>query len=341
MSNKDFKEETMEQKVIFSGIQPSGDLTLGNYLGAIKNWVKLQDEYTCFFSIVDLHAITMRQDPKELRKRSMEILAIYISSGIDPDVSSIFIQSHVPAHAEMAWILNCYTYMGELSRMTQFKDKSSKLNNQSIGAGLFTYPVLMAADILLYQTDVVPVGVDQKQHIELTRDIANRFNNEYSETFKVPEPFISKGGAKIMGLQNPDKKMSKSSDNENDYILIMDDADTIRRKVKRAVTDDVGKVNYSDDQMGIKNLINIYSVIKDISPEEVVKLYTDKSYKEFKEDVAQVIIEELCPIRERTLELLNDRASLEEIFKKGSDKAYKTARKTLSKVKRKIGFIPN
>lgn len=329
----------MDKKVIFSGIQPSGDLTLGNYLGAIKNWVKLQSEYECFFSIVDLHAITMRQEPKNLRQRSMEILAIYISSGIDPDVSTIFIQSHVPAHAELSWILNCYTYMGELSRMTQFKDKSSKLNNQSIGAGLFTYPVLMAADILLYQTEVVPVGVDQKQHIELTRDIANRFNNEYSETFKVPEPFISKGGAKIMGLQNPDKKMSKSSDNENDYILIMDKPEDIRRKIKRAVTDDVGKVNYSDDQLGIKNLINIYSVIKDISPEEIVNMYENKTYKEFKEDVAEVIINELSPIREKTLELLGNKKELEEILKKGSQKAYKTARKTLSKVKRKVGFI--
>lgn len=329
----------MEKKVIFSGIQPSGELTLGNYLGAIKNWVKLQNEYTCYFSIVDLHAITMKQEPKELRRRTSEILAIYIASGIDPEVSSIFIQSHVPAHAELAWILNCYTYMGELSRMTQFKDKSGKLNNTSIGAGLFNYPVLMAADILLYQTDVVPVGVDQKQHIELSRDIANRFNNEYSETFKVPEPFISKGGAKIMGLQNPDKKMSKSSDNENDYILIMDEPDTIRRKIKRAVTDDVGQVNYSDEQLGIKNLINIYSVIKDITPEEIVALYKDKSYKEFKDDVAEVIVGELGPIREKTLELLNDKERIEEIYRIGSERAYKAARKTLSKVKKKVGFV--
>ncbi|MFV0503477.1 MAG: tryptophan--tRNA ligase [Lachnospirales bacterium] len=331
----------MNKKVIFSGIQPSGDLTLGNYIGAIKNWVALQDEFDCYFSIVDLHAITLKQAPKELRKRTLEILSIYVASGINPEKCTLFIQSHVKEHAELAWLLNCYTYMGELNRMTQFKDKSSKLSNQSIPVGLYDYPVLMASDILLYQTDAVPVGADQKQHVELTRDIAQRFNNEYSPTFVIPEPFIPKIGAKIMGLQNPTKKMSKSSDNDNDYILIMDTAEEIKRKVSRAITDSVGKVAYNDEQAGIKNLINILCVLTNKSSDEIVLDYAEKTYKDFKEDVANAIINELSPIRQKVLDLMETKEELEKIYALGAKKASYTANKTLNKVKRKIGFIEN
>ncbi len=330
------------KKVLFSGIQPSGDLTLGNYLGAIKNWVRLSNEYDSYFCVVDLHAITVRQEPKKLREKTLEILSIYLASGLNPEECTFFIQSHVSTHAEAAWLLNCYTYMGELSRMTQFKDKSSKTDNQtSIPVGLFDYPVLMAADILLYQTEVVPVGVDQKQHVELTRDIGNRFNNEYSETFKIPEPFIPEFGAKIMGLQNPDKKMSKSSENPNDMIFIMDSDEDIRRKISRAVTDNIGKVAYNDEQLGIKNLLSIVSCIEGISPQEVAKRYENATYKEFKDAVAEIIINELGPIREKVKELMSDKTKLEEIYRLGSQKAFKASNKTLSKMKRKIGFIPN
>ncbi len=330
------------KKVMFSGIKPSGDLTLGNYLGAIKNWVRLSKEYDAYFCVVDLHAITVRQEPKKLRERTLEILSIYLASGLDPKECTFFIQSHVPTHSECSWLLNCYTYMGELSRMTQYKDKAKNTDNQtSLSVGLFDYPVLMAADILLYQTEVVPVGIDQKQHVELTRDIANRFNNEYSETFKIPEPFIPEFGAKIMGLQNPDKKMSKSGDNDNDYILIMDSEKDIRRKISKAVTDNVGKVNYTDEQPGIKNLLTIISCIENISPIEVAKRYENATYKEFKEEVAEIILKELSPIRNKVNELMADKSKLEEVYRLGATKAYKTSNKTLSKMKRKIGFIPN
>ncbi len=330
------------KKVLFSGIQPSGDLTLGNYLGAIKNWVRLSTEYDSYFCVVDLHAITVRQEPKKLREKTLEILSIYLASGLNPEECTFFIQSHVSTHSEAAWLLNCYTYMGELSRMTQFKDKSKKAENQtSIAVGLFDYPVLMAADILLYQTEVVPVGIDQKQHVELTRDIGNRFNNEYSETFKIPEPFIPEFGAKIMGLQNPDKKMSKSSENPNDMIFIMDSDEDIRRKISRAVTDNVGKVAYNDEQLGIKNLINIISCIENIAPKEIAARYENATYKEFKEAVAEIIIGELAPVREKVKELMADKAKLEEVYKLGASKAYKASNKTLSKMKKKIGFIPN
>jgi tryptophanyl-tRNA synthetase len=259
-----------KRKVIFSGIQPSGELTLGNYLGAIKNWIKLQDEYECYFCVVDLHAITVKQEPKNLRARTLEVMATYIASGIDPKKNTIFIQSHVPAHSEAAWLLNCYTYMGELGRMTQYKDKSQKYG-ESVAAGLFNYPVLMAADILLYQTDLVPVGSDQKQHLELARDIAKRFNNTYSETFVIPEPYIAPNGAKIMSLQEPTKKMSKSDDNPNSYILIMDPPEVIRKKISRAVTDSIGIVKYRDEQPGVKNLITILSTLTSMSIDEIEK----------------------------------------------------------------------
>jgi tryptophanyl-tRNA synthetase len=327
------------KKVIFSGIQPSGDLTIGNYLGALKNWVKLQDDYDCYFCIVDLHAITVRQKPADLRRRSLELLSIYIAAGISPEKNTLFIQSHVPAHAECSWLLTCNTYMGELSRMTQYKDKSQKMGN-SIGVGLFNYPSLMAADILLYNTDLVPVGKDQTQHLELTRDIATRFNSTYSDTFKIPEGYIPKEGAKIMDLQEPLKKMSKSSDNPNSFILIMDPPEVIRKKISRAVTDSLGIINYSDDQPGVKNLLNILSSIKETSPEELVAYYKDKGYADLKSDVAEAIVNELQPIQEKVKELISNKSYLESIYKEGAQKASYVANKTLRKVQKKIGMIP-
>lgn len=327
------------KKVIFSGIQPSGDLTIGNYLGALKNWVKLQNEYDCYFCIVDLHAITVRQKPADLRRRSLELLSIYIAAGISPEKNTLFIQSHVPAHTELAWILTCNTYMGELSRMTQYKDKSQKYGN-SIGAGLFNYPSLMAADILLYNADLVPVGKDQTQHLELTRDLANRFNSAYSDTFKIPAGYIAKEGAKIMDLQEPTKKMSKSSDNPNSFILIMDPPEVIRKKISRAVTDSLGVINYSDEQPGVKNLLNIISAIKGIAPEELVKNYKDKGYADLKKDAADAIVDELTPIQEKVKELMKDKKYLESIYKEGAQKASYAAAKTLRKVQKKVGMIP-
>ena len=330
------------KKVIFSGIKPSGELTLGNYLGAIKSWVKLQDDYECYYCVADLHAITVKQTPAELRKRTLEILAIYIASGIDVENNTLFIQSHVPAHAELSWLLTCNSYMGELSRMTQYKDKSQKAVNsgESIGAGLFNYPVLMAADILLYQVDLVPVGIDQRQHLELARDIAARFNGAYSPTFKIPEGYTPKAGAKIMDLQDPTRKMSKSEDNPNASILLMDEPDAIRRKIARAVTDSVGVVNYTDEQPGVKNLINIVSTIEGVSPEDIVARYDGKGYAEFKKDVAEVIVAELEPVQKRVKELLSNKKELEAIYKAGAEKANYVATKTLRKVQKKIGLIP-
>ena len=327
-----------EKKIIFSGAQPSGKLTLGNYLGAIKNWTDLQEEYNCYYSVVDLHAITVPQEAKDLRANTMQLLAQYLACGLDPEKNTIFIQSHVSAHTELMWILSTMTYMGELSRMTQFKDKSQK-NEANLNAGLFTYPVLMAADILLYQTDLVPVGEDQKQHLELARDLANRFNNRYSPTFKVQEPYIQKAGARVMSLQEPTKKMSKSDENENAYILLIDDEDTIRRKIKRSVTDSVGIVQYSDEQPGIKNLLNIYSKLSDKSIDEIVTMYEGKGYGDFKADVAEVIVEALRPIRERYEEILKDKEYLESVYAKGAQRAEAQARKTLRKVYKKVGLI--
>lgn len=327
------------KKIIFSGIQPSGNLTLGNYLGALKNWVKLQNEYDCFFCVVDLHAITVKQIPADLRKRTLEVLAIYIACGIDPDKNTLFIQSHVPAHSEASWLLTCNTYMGELSRMTQFKDKAKK-HGDSIPAGLFAYPVLMAADILLYNTDLVPVGIDQKQHLELARDLGARFNNAYSPTFKIPEPYIPPVGAKVMSLQDPTKKMSKSDDNPNSYILIMDPPEVIRKKISRAVTDSIGVVNYTDEQPGVKNLLDILISIKGYTKDEVVDLYKDKGYADLKKDVADAIIDELAPIQEKVNTLLKDKKALEEIYKLGAEKANYAAIKNLRKMQKKIGLIP-
>ncbi|GAA0070247.1 tryptophan--tRNA ligase [Clostridium sardiniense] len=332
-------ENSEAKKVIFSGIQPSGDLTIGNYLGAIKNWVKLQDEYNSYFCVVDLHAITVPQKPADLRMRTLELLSIYLACGIDPEKNTLFIQSHVPAHSEGAWLLTCNSYIGELSRMTQYKDKSKKAGD-SVGAGLFTYPVLMAADILLYQTDLVPVGKDQIQHLELARDIAARFNNTYSPTFKIPDGYVPKTGAKIMNLQEPTKKMSKSDDNLNSFILIMDPPDVIRKKISRAVTDSIGIVNYTDDQPGVKNLLNILSAITEKSPETLVKEYEGKGYAELKADVAEALVNELAPIQAKVNELLKDKKALEAIYKEGASKASYVANKTLRKMQKKIGFIP-
>ncbi len=328
-----------KKKVIFSGIKPSGDLTLGNYLGAIKNWTKLQEEYECYFCVVNLHAITVSQSPAELRRRTLEILAIYIAAGINPDTNTLFIQSHVPAHCEASWLLTCNSYMGELSRMTQYKDKS-KNSGESIGAGLFNYPVLMAADVLLYQTDVVPVGIDQVQHLELARDLAERFNRLYSPTFVIPEAYVGKTGAKIMDLQNPEKKMSKSENNPNGYILIMDSPEVIRKKISRAVTDSLGVVKYNDDQLGVKNLMTILSTITGMTMEEIEKKYEGLGYAEFKKDVGEAIISELEPVQKKVKKLLENKDYLEEIYKKGSEKASYVATKTLRKMQKKIGLIP-
>lgn len=333
-------ENTVEnKKVIFSGIQPSGDLTIGNYLGALKNWVKLQDEFDTYYCVVDLHAITVRQKPADLRRRTLELLSIYLAAGIDPNKNTLFIQSHVPAHTEAAWILTCNTYMGELGRMTQYKDKSQKYGD-SIGSGLFNYPVLMASDILLYNTDLVPVGADQKQHLELTRDIATRFNTTYSDTFKIPDPYIPKAGAKIMSLQDPLKKMSKSDENPNGFILIMDPPDVIKRKISKSVTDSLGIVNYTDEQPGVKNLLNILGTIKSVEPSSLVANYVGKGYADLKNDVSNAIIEELLPIQEKVKDFLKDKKKLEEIYLEGAKKASYVANKTLRKMQKKVGFIP-
>lgn len=326
-----------EKKVIFSGAQPSGKMTLGNYLGAIKNWTLLQDEYECYYSVVDLHAITVPQEAKTLRSNTMELLAQYIACGLDPEKNTIFIQSHVKEHLELMWVLNSMTYMGELNRMTQFKDKSQK-NEANLNAGLFTYPVLMAADILLYQTDLVPVGEDQTQHLELARDLANRFNNRYSPTFVVPEGYTPKEGARVMSLQEPTKKMSKSDSDVNAFILLADDADTIRRKIKKSVTDSIGVVNYSTEQPGLKNLIDIYANLANKPIDEIVAMYEGKGYGVFKEDVAEVVVESLKPIREKYIYLLNNKDYLKEIYTMGAEKAQRKAVKTLRKVYKKVGF---
>ena len=329
----------MDKSRIVSGIKPSGELTLGNYVGAISNWVNFQDEYDCFYFIADLHAITVAQEPKELRKNTLEILALYIACGLDPEKVTLFIQSHISAHVELGWTLNTMSYLGELNRMTQFKDKSRK-GEQNLNAGLYTYPTLMASDILLYQADEVPVGEDQKQHVELTRNLAQRFNNRYSETFKVPEPFIPKSGARIMSLQDPNSKMSKSSYNENGYILLKDEPNVIRRKIKRAVTDSIGVVAYNDEQLAVKNLLTIYSVMSGKSIEAIVEMYDGKGYGDFKSDLAEVVVAKLEPIQQKFKELMADKTYLEEVYSEGAKKASKVAYKTLNKVYKKVGFIP-
>lgn len=345
---------------LFSGIQPSGNLHLGNYLGAIKQWVELQDSYEAFFCVVDLHAITVPQDPAELRKKILEIAKIYLAAGVNPEKSTIFIQSHVAGHAELGWILNTIATMGELGRMTQYKDKTSKNiikkkidgeiierremtdeekaeYREGVGVGLFDYPVLMAADILLYDTAVVPVGEDQKQHVELTRDLAERFNNRFGETFFVPQPLITKEGARIMGLDDPLKKMSKSAASEYNYIALTDDADTVRRKIKKAVTDSGSEIVYSDDKPALKNLINIYALLSGKSTSEIESMYAGKGYGDFKTDLAEVVVNFLIPFQER-LNAISDEAVL-AVLRAGAEKAKNLSEQKIKSVYEKVGFV--
>ena len=330
--------EEVQKKRMLSGIQPSGDLHLGNYLGAIKNWADRVNDYECFYFMADLHTITVRQDPAELRKRSLNQLAQYIACGLDPEKNVLFLQSHVPAHAQLAWVLNCYTMFGELSRMTQFKDKSAKYSD-NINAGLFTYPVLMAADILLYQPDYVPVGEDQKQHVELCRDIAGRFNGVYGDVFKVPEPLIVKTGARIYGLTTPEAKMSKSV--PDGCVFLMDSPDDIRRKFKRAVTDSDREncVRYDRaTKPGVANLMDIYSKLTGKSIAEIEAEFAGQGYGVFKPAVGEVVVEALRPIREEATRLIADKAYLDSVYRAGAEKAAYVANKTLRKVYKKVGF---
>ncbi len=326
-----------QKKTLLSGIQPSGDLHLGNYLGAIKNWAELSSQFDCFWFMADLHTITVRQVPADLRRRTLTQIAAYIACGLDPDKNTIFVQSHVPAHAQLGWVLDCYTMFGELSRMTQFKDKSAK-HADNINAGLFTYPCLMAADILLYQPDFVPVGQDQKQHVEICRDIANRFNGVYGEVFKMPEPFIPKAGARVMSLNQPDTKMSKSL--PEGCVFLMERPEDIARKFKRAVTDSEGRVHYDQtNQPGVSNLMEIYAAVTGKTLETVEADFAGQGYGAFKTAVGEAVIETLRPIREETQRLLDDKAYLESVYRAGAERAGRVANRTLSKVYKKLGFV--
>ncbi len=332
------KNMIQDKKTVFSGVQPSGNLTIGNYLGAIKNFSRFSEEYKTFYCVVDLHAITVRQVPAELRKRTYETLALYMACGLDEKKNTLFVQSQVPAHAELGWILDCYTMFGELSRMTQFKDKSAK-HAENINAGLFTYPALMAADILLYGTDLVPVGIDQKQHLELARDIAMRFNQIYSDTFTVPEGYIPTDTMKIMSLADPVSKMSKSDPNPNAVVYILDSKDDIMRKFKRAVTDSGSEVRYAEDKPGVSNLMTIYRAFTGKSFEEIEREFDGRGYGDFKIAVGEACADGLAPVREDFSRLIADKAQLEAVMKAGAEEASYYARKMLSKVKRKIGFV--
>lgn len=325
------------KKVLYSGMQATGTLTLGNYLGALKNWVELTDEYECIYGVMDLHSLTVRQVPAEFCKNARALYALYVAAGLDPEKNCIYYQSHVSGHAELGWILDCFTYMGELNRMTQFKDKAAK-HADNINAGLYTYPVLMAADILLYQADVVPVGVDQKQHLEITRDIAERFNNIYGDVFTIPEAYIGKKGAKIMSLQEPGKKMSKSDTNANATILLLDDTDTIIRKFKRAVTDSESEVRYAEEKPGISNLMDIYSAVTGKTYEEIEKEFAGKGYGDFKLAVGETVADHLKPLQERYEQLMKDKAYIESMIKQNDEKAAYYANKTLRKVQKKVGL---
>ncbi len=334
-------EETAKKKVMLSGIKPTGDLTLGSYLGAIKNWAERAEQYDCYYFMADLHALTTRNNPADLRRRTLEQLAQYVACGLDPQKNTLFLQSHVPAHAELGWVLNCYTMFGELSRMTQFKDKSAK-NADNINGGLFTYPALMAADILLYQPDYVPVGDDQKQHVELTRDVAQRFNNLYGETFRVPEPWIPKVGARIMDLLEPTSKMSKSDEIGNGRVCLMDKPDDIMRKFKRAVTDsETGRCVYFDPEKkpGVANLMQIYSACTGKTFEEIETEFDGKGYGAFKPAVGEAVVELLRPIREEAEHILRDKAYLEGIYRDGAERASRVAERTLRKVYKKVGLV--
>ena len=336
------QENIIEQpkKRVLSCIQPSGQLTLGNYLGALKNFVAMEKsgEYDCIYAVADLHAITVRQEPAKLRSQILSTYALLLALGLDPEKSTIFIQSHVPHHAQLSWLLSCYTQFGEMSRMTQFKDKSQK-HADNVNVGLFSYPVLMAADILLYQPDFVPVGQDQKQHIEITRDIACRFNGIYGDVFKVPEPYIAKVGARVMSLQDPTKKMSKSDENLNSYIAILDKPEDIIRKINRAVTDSEARVAVGENKLGINNLIGIYSTITGKTAEEIEVEFEGKGYGEFKKAVGEAVVEELRPIRENYERLIKDKKELERLYKEGAEKAAKLANRTLFKAMKKVGYI--
>ena len=327
----------MENKILYSAIQPSGNLTIGNYAGAIRNWLKLQDEYECFFAMADMHAITVRHEPALLRRRTLELVSLYLACGIDPEKCTLYVQSQVPQHAELCWVLNSIAYVGEMERMTQFKDKSRK-HADNINMGLMDYPVLMAADILLYQTQLVPVGADQKQHLEIARDLAIRFNNRYGETFQVPEPYIMTQGAKICSLQEPDKKMSKSDENVNASVYLSDDKDTIIRNFKRAVTDRGNEIRATEEKKGVSNLLNIYATFKGCTVADAEKEFEGKGYGEFKLAVGETVADALAPVQEEQKRLLADKAYVSSVLKAGQERAFKAARKTLSKVYRKIGF---
>ena len=333
---------TNAKPTLLSGIQPSGDLMLGNYIGSIKNWVKMQNDYNCLFSLVNMHAITVEQNPKELQKRSLDFVALYLAAGIDPEKSTVFIQSHVPEHSELAWILNCSTYMGELNRMTQFKDKSQK-HSQNINVGLYDYPVLMAADILLYQTEMVPVGADQKQHLELTRDLATRYNNRFGkELFKVPEPFIppTTSGGRIMSLQDPLSKMSKSDDNKNNFIGLLDDPKTILKKFKKATTDSGSEIHYDlENKPGVSNLLTIYSVISGKSIPEVEKRFEGKMYGHLKVELGELVADYLEPMQSRFYEIRENESYLRGVLKQGAEQARNQASQTLKTVHEAIGFV--
>ncbi len=329
----------MSKKIILSGIQSTGKLTLGNYLGAINNWVQMQEEYDCYYMIANLHSLTVRNDPETLRNNTLKVLAMYVAAGLDPEKNTIFIQSQVKEHAELGWILDCYTYMGELSRMTQFKDKAAK-HADNINAGLFTYPALMAADILLYQANLVPVGQDQQQHLEITRDIAERFNKLYGKTFTIPEGYYGKASAKIMGLQDPTAKMSKSATNPNDVILLEDEPDVIIKKFKKAVTDSENKVRFDpENKPGVSNLMQIYSSITGLKMEEIEKEFENSGYGDFKTKVAETVVAKLEPIQRKYKELLENKEYLEKIYTEGANRARKLASKTLDEVKERIGIL--
>ena len=328
------------KKTMLSGMQSTGMITLGNYLGALKNWVHFgeEEDIKCFYGIMDLHSITVRQDPTELRKNARRLMLLYIAAGLDPEKNCLFFQSHVPAHPQLAWILNCFTYMGEMNRMTQFKDKSAK-HADNINTGLFTYPVLMAADILLYQADIVPVGQDQMQHLEITRDIANRFNGIYGDVFTIPEGYTGKSGARVMSLQDPTKKMSKSDENPNASIFLLDDKDTIMRKFKRAVTDSEAQIAYRDEQPGVRNLIDIYNAVTGKTVEETLKEFEGQGYGTLKECVGEAVAAELAPLQAKYAELEKDKDYINRIMKENAEQASYYANKTLRKVMKKVGFI--
>ncbi|MCR5652873.1 MAG: tryptophan--tRNA ligase [Ruminococcus sp.] len=330
--------ETENKKTALSLIQPSGTITLGNYLGAIRNWVNMQDEFSCIFALADLHTITVRQEPAQMRKNILDAYASIIACGIDVEKTLFFIQSHVTTHAQMAWILNCYTQFGELARMTQFKDKSQK-HADNINAGLFTYPSLMAADILLYQADCVPVGADQVQHLELARDIANRFNGLYPNVFKVPEAYVPKTGARVMSLQDPTRKMSKSDENVNGCVHLLDTPEVIMKKFKRAVTDSEAVVRYAEGKDGINNLIDIYGAVTGLSREQIEKDFEGKGYGDFKTAVGEAVVEALRPIKEEYEKLRADKAYLESCYRKADEIAQRISQRTLSKAMKKIGFV--